>query len=106
MVLTSAGSVKISVRNATKVYETKTGPVHALDNFSVDVTEGEMVCILGPSGCGKTTVLWALSGLHALSSGEVLLDGTPVTGPRPREIAMIFQAANLLPWRNVRQNMA
>jgi NitT/TauT family transport system ATP-binding protein len=94
------------VRNATKIYEAKTGPVTALDNFSVDVREGELVCVLGPSGCGKTTLLWALSGLHALTRGEIKLDGTPVTGPRPREIGMIFQDANLLPWRNLRQNIA
>jgi NitT/TauT family transport system ATP-binding protein len=59
------------VRNATKIYEAKTGPVRALDNFSVDAREGELVCVLGPSGCGKTTLLWALSGLHALTRGEM-----------------------------------
>ncbi len=51
----------------------------------MSVREGELVCILGPSGCGKTTLLWAMSGLHALTSGRVLLDGSPVTGPRPRD---------------------
>jgi NitT/TauT family transport system ATP-binding protein len=102
-----AGSAngKLSVRNATKIYEAKTGPVHALEDFSVDIHEGELVCFLGPSGCGKTTLLWAMSGLHALTRGEVILDGTPVRGPRPHEIGMIFQEANLLPWRNLRQNI-
>jgi NitT/TauT family transport system ATP-binding protein len=99
------GTGKIQVRDATKVYGTKTGPVHALDSFSVDIVDGELVCILGPSGCGKTTLLWAMSGLHQLTHGEILLDGTPVTGPRPEEIGMIFQEANLLPWRNLRQNL-
>jgi NitT/TauT family transport system ATP-binding protein len=96
---------KLRVEGATKVYESKTGLVHALEDFSLDVQEGELVCILGPSGCGKTTLLWALSGLHALTSGRVLLDGTAVEGPRPHEIGMIFQEANLLPWRNLRQNI-
>src|ERR1051326_6236063 len=100
-----AVEAKISVRNATKVYSAKTGPVHALNTLSVDVHEGELVCILGPSGCGKTTLLWALSGLHALTRGRILLDGTAVTGPRAQEIGMMFQEANLLPWRNVRQNV-
>jgi len=99
------GTVKISVEGATKVYETKTGPLHALADVSVDVHDGELVCVLGPSGCGKTTLLWAMSGLHALTRGRVLLDGAPVTGPRPREIGMVFQEANLLPWRNLRQNL-
>jgi NitT/TauT family transport system ATP-binding protein len=46
-----------------------------------------------------------MSGLHGLTRGSVVLDGTPVTGPRPLEIGMIFQDANLLPWRNLRQNL-
>jgi NitT/TauT family transport system ATP-binding protein len=100
-----ASEAKIVVSEASKIYETKTGPVPALDRFSVDVRDGELVCILGPSGCGKTTLLWAMSGLHALTSGRILLDGSAVTGPRPREIGMIFQDANLLPWRSLRQNI-
>ncbi len=96
---------KLRVEDATKTYESKSGSVHALEDFSLDVHEGELVCILGPSGCGKTTLLWAMSGLHALTRGRILLDGTPVVGPRPQEIGMIFQEANLLPWRNLRQNI-
>jgi NitT/TauT family transport system ATP-binding protein len=99
------GAAKIRIREATKVYETKSGSVEALDRFSADVRDGELVCVLGPSGCGKTTLLWAMAGLHALSGGEVVLEGRPVTGPRPGEIGMVFQEANLLPWRNLRQNI-
>jgi NitT/TauT family transport system ATP-binding protein len=108
VVLTGAatGSAKIRVERAAKVYEGKTGPVAALEDISVDVREGELVCILGPSGCGKTTLLWAMSGLHALTSGEILLDGAPIVGPRPGEIGMVFQEATLLPWRNLRDNIA
>jgi NitT/TauT family transport system ATP-binding protein len=96
---------KISAVEATKVYETKTGSVLALDRFSLGIRNSEFVCVLGPSGCGKTTLLWAMSGLHALTSGQILLDGEPVTGPRPDKIGMIFQEANLLPWRNLGQNI-
>ncbi len=103
--MAATGGEKIRIEGATKVYETKTGPVHALENFSVEVNPGELVTILGPSGCGKTTLLWAMSGLHALTRGRILLDGTAVTGPRPHEVGMIFQDANLLPWRNLRQNI-
>jgi NitT/TauT family transport system ATP-binding protein len=107
MVLTAAtnGRVKIQVDRASKVYETKSGGVPALEDFSIEVHEGELVCILGPSGCGKTTLLWAMSGLHALTRGRIVLDGTEVSGPRPVEIGMIFQEANLLPWRNLGQNI-
>ncbi|PYU65003.1 MAG: sulfonate ABC transporter ATP-binding protein, partial [Acidobacteria bacterium] len=96
---------KIRVVEATKVYETRAARVPALDRFSVDVRPGEFLCFLGPSGCGKTTLLWAMAGLHALTSGQILLDAEPVRGPRPREIGLIFQEANLLPWRNLLQNI-
>ena len=106
MVLSATnGNVKIRVENATKVYETKTGKVPALEDVSVEVHDGELVCILGPSGCGKTTLLWAMSGLHGLTGGRILIGDSVVTGPRPAEIGMIFQDANLLPWRNLRQNL-
>jgi NitT/TauT family transport system ATP-binding protein len=101
----AGAEAKISVENATKIYESKAGAVHALESFSLDVAEGEFVCILGPSGCGKTTLLWAMGGLHALTSGRVVLDGAAVVGPRPAEISMVFQDANLLPWRNLSQNI-
>jgi NitT/TauT family transport system ATP-binding protein len=101
--LSANGDVKIRVENATKVYETKTGSVRALEDVSVEVHDGELVCILGPSGCGKTTLLWAMSGLHGLTGGRIMIGGAPITGPRPAEIGMIFQDANLLPWRNLRR---
>jgi NitT/TauT family transport system ATP-binding protein len=96
---------KLRIDGATKVYESKTGAVHALEDVSLDVQEGELVCILGPSGCGKTTLLWAMSGLHALTRGRIVLDGRAIEGPRPQEIGMMFQEANLLPWRNLRANI-
>ncbi len=95
---------KMEVRGASKSYQTSSGSVHALDNVSLDVREGEFLCILGPSGCGKTTLLWSMAGLHELSSGQILLDNVAITKPNP-QIAMIFQDANLLPWRNVQKNI-
>ncbi len=97
-------AVRLRVEGATKYYQTRTGLVHALENVSFDVRPGELVCVLGPSGCGKSTLLWAMSGLHKLTRGRVLLDGGEVTRPHP-EIAMIFQEANLLPWRNLLRNI-
>ncbi len=96
--------IKLRVEDATKHYSTRTGSVHALENVSFEVREGEMVCVLGPSGCGKTTLLWSMAGLHSLTSGRVLIDGEPVTKPHP-QVAMMFQEANLLPWRSLIRNI-
>ncbi|CAN5786728.1 ABC transporter ATP-binding protein [soil metagenome] len=94
----------MTVDHATKYYKTNTGHVHALEDLTIHIEKGEFVAIVGPSGCGKSTLLWAMSGLHDLTSGQVVLSGAPVSGPRS-EIGMIFQDANLLPWRNLRQNI-
>jgi NitT/TauT family transport system ATP-binding protein len=98
------GPVKLVVEHATKHYETRSGLVHALEDYSMRVSDGELVCVLGPSGCGKSTLLWAMAGLHGLTSGQVLLDGEPVTRPHP-QIGMVFQEANLLPWRSLIKNI-
>lgn len=104
MIAQDSANPKLRVRAATKVYPTAHGDLLALDRCSLDVAPGEIVSIVGPSGSGKTTLLWSLSGLHGLTSGEVLLDGKPITGPSP-EIGMVFQEANLLPWRTVDANI-
>ena len=93
------------VDSATKYYATRSGAVHALDKVSLEVREGEFLCILGPSGCGKTTLLWSMAGLHGLTDGEIRLGRERIVQPHP-EIAMIFQDANLLPWRNLLKNIA
>ena len=100
----SAKPVKLVVEGASKHYETRTGRVHAIDRFDMEVRQGEFTCVLGPSGCGKSTLLWAMAGLHTLSGGRILLDGQPVTRPNP-QIAMVFQEANLLPWRTLQKNI-
>lgn len=96
---------KMIVDAATKYYATRSGSVHALDRVSIDVREGEFLCILGPSGCGKSTLLWSMAGLHELTDGQIRLGKDVITGPHP-EIAVIFQDANLLPWRNLLKNVS
>lgn len=75
------------------------------ENLNFDVQMGEFVCILGPSGCGKSSLLRTLAGLLPPTDGEVLLHGEPVRAPR-REVGLVFQHANLMPWRSVRANIA
>ncbi len=100
----AATRTKMVVEGATKYYQTRTGAVHALDNVSIDVREGEFLCVIGPSGCGKTTLLRLIAGLHSLSAGRISIDGQLITRPHP-QIAMIFQDANLLPWRTLEKNI-
>jgi NitT/TauT family transport system ATP-binding protein len=95
----------IDVQSVSKIYASARGPVHAIQNFSMKVEEGDFVAIVGPSGCGKTTLLWGLTGLHPFSGGNALILGEPVGKPR-REVGIIFQQANLLPWRNLMQNIS
>ena len=94
----------IVVEKVSKVYASERGPVHAIDRFSMKVKEGDFVAIVGPSGCGKTTLLWGLTGLHPFNGGKASILGEEVYKPR-REVGIIFQQANLLPWRNILQNV-
>ncbi|MEX2548697.1 MAG: ABC transporter ATP-binding protein [Nitriliruptoraceae bacterium] len=96
---------KIEIRELTKIYESATEPVHALERITESVAEGEFVAIVGASGCGKTTLLWGMSGLHPITSGSVVLDGEPITRPVPDRIGMVFQDATLLPWRTLQSNI-
>jgi len=100
----SSKTAKLAVRAAGKIYKTASGNLIALDDCSLDVHENEIVSIVGPSGCGKTTLLWSMSGLHSLTSGEIRLDASPVAGPHP-QIGIVFQEANLLPWRDLDANI-
>jgi len=96
--------VIVDVQGVSKIYASERGPVNALQNFSMTVEEGDFVAIVGPSGCGKTTLLWGLTGLHPFTSGQALMLGIPMEKPR-KEVGIIFQQANLLPWRNLLQNI-
>lgn len=76
-----------------------------LVNLNLSVTEGDFVCIVGPSGCGKSTLLNIAGGFLKPTSGEVLIDGLPVSGPRRKRI-FIFQENGVFPWLTVEDNVA
>ncbi|MEZ7004796.1 ABC transporter ATP-binding protein [Streptomyces sp. SCSIO 75703] len=95
----------IELSGLHKVYRPrKSAPTHALCDINLKVRRGEFVSVVGPSGCGKTTLLKILAGLIPRSEGTVRVAGRDVDGPLP-EIGMVFQAATLLPWRTIRQNV-
>jgi NitT/TauT family transport system ATP-binding protein len=79
--------------------------VMALENASLEVARGELVCLIGPSGCGKSTLLNLMGGLALPASGKIWIDGEPVTGPLPRKVAYVFQENALFPWRTVLDNI-
>jgi ABC-type nitrate/sulfonate/bicarbonate transport system ATPase subunit len=81
----------------------KTTPV--LKDISLEVVEGEFVCLLGPSGCGKSTLLSTMAGFLSPTSGEIKIDDQVVRGPDPRRI-FVFQERGVFPWLTVEGNIA
>jgi NitT/TauT family transport system ATP-binding protein len=98
---------KLIIDRVTKTFVEKKGGTStmALREFSLEIDQGEFVCLVGPSGCGKTTLLKLVAGLEQASSGAIYLDGNPITGPG-RERGLVFQDFALFPWRDVRDNVA
>ena len=75
-----------------------------LKEISLEIEAGEFVCIVGQSGCGKSTLLNLVAGLGEITSGEIILEGKPVTGPGADRTVM-FQEHGLYPWLNVIENV-
>ncbi|WP_068161686.1 ABC transporter ATP-binding protein [Rhodococcus phenolicus] len=76
----------------------------ALDDVGIDLAAGEFLVLVGPSGCGKSTLLDLLGGLSEPTSGRILLDGRPISGPG-LDRGIVFQQYALLPWRTARANI-
>ena len=94
----------IEIDRVSMVYRADSGPVEALRGISLTIDEGEFVAVVGPSGCGKSTLMRIIAGLRPVTAGRVTVDGVPVTGPVSR-VGMVFQAAVLLKWRSVLDNV-
>ncbi len=100
----NVSAAKISLRHVSKTFKSRQGSVLALDDISLDVAEGEFLCLVGPSGCGKSTILNLIAGLDTATEGEVLMEGEPIVGPG-RERMVMFQESALFPWLDVLQNV-
>jgi NitT/TauT family transport system ATP-binding protein len=94
----------LSIQNVTKKFYTDQGTVHALDNFSLDIKEGEFLVIVGPSGCGKSTLISIVAGLLGMDEGQVVINGQKVNGPFT-DVGIVFQNHVLLDWLSVLNNV-
>lgn len=98
---------KVSVKNLKKNF----GSLEVLKDISLDINEGEVICLIGPSGSGKSTFLRCLNRLEDITSGSVIIDGEDITDPKldinkKREnIGMVFQHFNLFPHMTVKENI-
>jgi NitT/TauT family transport system ATP-binding protein len=97
---------KLRLENVTKQFDVRgtKNTFTAIDDIDIDVADGEFLVLVGPSGCGKSTLLDLLGGLSNPTSGRILLDGRPVTGPG-LDRGIVFQQYALLPWRTARHNI-
>ncbi len=114
---------QVSIKHVEKVYPASGGRRHkpkkgvnlkvteegvlAVEDFNLEIADGEFIVLVGPSGCGKSTMLRMVAGLEEITRGEVCIDGRVVNDvqPRDRDIAMVFQNYALYPHKTVRGNM-
>ena len=95
----------VTYEAVTLVYPNAKAPT--VNNFDLEVADGEFLVLVGPSGCGKSTTLRMLAGLEDVTAGRILIGDTDVTTapPKERDIAMVFQNYALYPHMSVRENM-
>ena len=94
----------IIIKNLKKSF----GDNIVIDNFNLNIKDGEFIVLVGPSGCGKSTLLRMISGLESIDQGEIFLDQKLINNllPSKRDIAMVFQSYALYPHMNVFENMS
>ncbi len=98
------GASGIQLSGVSKTYRSREGDVPSLRPLDFHINEGEFFVVVGPSGCGKSTLLKMISGLLPPSTGEIKVEGVPVTKPHGN-VGIVFQSAMLLPWRTVLSNV-
>lgn len=93
----------LQVNRLNKHFGTKNGDLVVLKDINMTIEQGEFICAVGASGSGKSTLLRQIAGLDRPTSGEVRIDGVPITGPGP-DRGMVFQHYTLYPWMSVQEN--
>ena len=101
-ILPKPGTVRL--RGVGKTYPLEGKPLPVLADVDLDIAGGQFVSIVGPSGCGKSTLLRLVLGIDPAFDGEILVDGTAVTGPG-LDRGIVFQDHRLLPWKTLHENV-
>jgi sulfonate transport system ATP-binding protein len=94
----------LKIDSLSKTFYSKTGPIQALKNITLDIPSGKIVCVVGASGCGKSTLLRIIAGLETDYEGSISLGGRSIAGPGV-DRGVVFQEHRLLPWLTVEQNV-
>ena len=94
----------LEIQHLSAVFRNENGGLHALNDVNFSIASQAFVILLGPSGSGKSTLLRIMAGLLPATHGSVFYKGQPVTGPS-RGLGVVFQKANLMPWRTVLENI-
>lgn len=97
-------STLLELKNIGLIYQTIKSETEAIKNINFSIKQGEFISIVGPSGCGKTTILTMIAGLLKQTSGEMLLDGAPITKVST-DVGYMLQRDNLFEWLTVYQNV-
>ena len=87
-----------------KTYDTPNGPAVIVEDFNLEMKQGEYVCLLGHSGCGKSTVLTMVAGLNEITHGGVVVANHEIMGPGP-DRGVVFQSPCLMPWMTAMDNV-
>lgn len=103
----NTAAVRLAIQGLSKTYGKGATANNVLVDISLEVHEGEFICLVGPSGAGKTTLLRCLTSLMPPTSGTVALDGEVLKGPS-QQISIVFQeyTRSLLPWKTIEDNIA
>jgi len=99
-----ATKTKLRAEGINMIFRRDGVNTNVLENVSLEIGEGEFVCLLGPSGCGKSTLLNIIAGFLSPTNGTVKIDGEEVRGPDPRRI-FVFQERGVFPWLSVEGNI-
>ncbi len=105
MSVPTPGRKRAQFDHVSLAFDTPRGRLTVVEDVTYDIDDGDFVAVIGPSGCGKTTMMSMLAGFQKPTTGTVLFNGRPVSGPGP-ERGVIFQEYGVFPWLTVKENIA